>query len=99
MTGTGKRYPHLYGNQENFNFPIDVCNNDDDIRYEFPVVQDNYYNGGNDGNDRAYLFHAIYLYNGKDQDTEDHPLATYCGTIYHPGKGKGNGFTGCDVTQ
>lgn len=77
MTAEGD-YPHRYLNHENFNFHNDECKKQKN-RYGFPVAQSSYYNGGNDP---PYNFRGIYVYKG-EEDVQTHPMATYCGTIYH----------------
>ena len=93
MIDTGNRYPHPYKNHEKFNFPSDVCKNQANNRKEFPINKGGYFTGDDD--DDAYKFRAIYVHSKGQQDVESHPVATYCGTIYHAS----NGFGGCDITK
>lgn len=59
-----------------------------------PVPKEGIFDG--DGDDDPKKVRAIYVYNPDDPlGVDNHPVATYCGTIYH----KGDDFEGCDVTK
>lgn len=63
-------------------------------RQGMPIIKGGFF--GEDGNNDAGLYRAVYFYNGA-QDAEGHPKGFYCGTIYHNDPNS-NGFAGCDVT-
>ena len=72
-----------------------MCN-DPNLRKEFPITKDGIFS--DDANDDPGKFRAIYAYDpNSGKDFQGNPTATYCGTIYHTGKG--NLFTGCDVKR
>lgn len=81
-------------NIEDFEFSEAICKNRN-FRMEVPITKNGVFSGDDD--DEAGKFRAIYAFDkdAKIETTDSNPTATYCGTIFH--KGKGSRFTGCDV--
>ncbi|KAI1811061.1 hypothetical protein GGS20DRAFT_588921 [Poronia punctata] len=95
QTVGNNKYPHLYGNSEDFEWADPACDSNSRNRELFPVIKGGTYDG-TEGIGRR--FRVIYVHDPNSQtDSQGNPTATYCGTIYHADHS--NDFKGCDVVQ